>query len=91
MCVDTNPNQKTLAIKKLQPRPERGCDEKDLKSKGTAKACAGMLLITLKFLIMMIQAPQTLKQQKCFVVWVIIIKIVNVINSILAQTLADPF
>ena len=38
-----------------------------------------MLLITLKLLIMMTQVPQ------CFVAWIIIIKIFNVINSIPVQ------
>ena len=31
VCI---PTKNTLAIKKLQPRPEKGCDEKDVKSKG---------------------------------------------------------
>ena len=29
----SNPNQNTIAVKKLWPRPEKGCDEKDVKSK----------------------------------------------------------
>ena len=41
-----NLNQNTLAVKKLRPRPKKGCDEKDVKSKEAAKACAGMPLIT---------------------------------------------
>ena len=32
-----NPTKNTLAAKKLWPRPEKGCDEKDVKSKGEAK------------------------------------------------------
>ena len=54
-----NPNQNTLAIKKLQPKPEKGCDEKDVKSKGNSQ---GMLLITLKILIMMTQAAKHFSQ-----------------------------
>ena len=48
------PNQKHPSCKR--PRPGNGCDEKDVKSKGGGQICAGMLLITLKFLIM-ITAP----------------------------------
>ena len=36
----------------------KSCDEKDAKSKGAAKACAGMLFITLKILIMMTHAAK---------------------------------
>ena len=50
ILVKPNPNQNTLAVKKLWPRPEKSCDEKDVKSKGGGQ---GMLLITLKILIMM--------------------------------------
>ena len=46
----------TLAVKKLRPRPEKGCDEKDVKSKWGA--CAEMLLVTLKILIMITQATK---------------------------------
>ena len=58
--------------------------------KGAAKACAGMLLATLKILIMMTQAAKHFSflvqcfvaWEKCFAAWVIIIKIFNVINII---------
>ena len=33
----------TLAAEMLWPRPEKGCDEKDVKSKGGGKACVRML------------------------------------------------
>ena len=34
LLVDKYPTTNTLAVKKLWSRPEKGCDEKDVKSKG---------------------------------------------------------
>ena len=47
-----------LSCKKLQPRPEKAVTKRCKMKKGAAKVCAGMLLITLKILIMMTQATK---------------------------------
>ena len=60
MCFyKCDPNQKHPSCKKSRGQDlKKGCDKEDVKSKGAAKACAGMLLITLKILIMMTQATK---------------------------------
>ena len=89
-----NPNQKHPSCKKVAAKTWKSC-EKMWNQKGAAKACAGMLCITLK--VMMTQAAKHFSQatnieaRKMFVAWVIIIKIFNVINSIPAQALAASF
>ena len=41
ICISTKrseiPTKNTLAVKKLQLRPEKGCDEKDVKLKGSSQ------------------------------------------------------
>ena len=73
----------------MKPRPEKAVMKKMWNQKWVAKAFVGMLLITLKFLIM--THGQAAKHFSSFVAWIIIIKNVNMINSIPALSLTTLF
>ena len=77
--------------KKLQPRPEKGYDEKDVKSKGVDQGLCRNAVDHINFFDNDDPGCKTLRQEKCFVAWAIIIKTFNVTNNIPAQALAAPF